>query len=131
MFKKYNVWLIVGIIAVLVLAIVASTWFFLGKTNEGKKTFKVVVVHADGSEKTFEYTSEEELLGTVLQAEGLITGEQGPYGLYIKAVDGETADYDKDGAYWEVFVNDNSSNHGIDQIPIEDGATYKLVYTKG
>ena len=66
---------------------------------EGVKTITVEVVHRDASSKTFTYTTSAEYLGEVLLEEKLIQGEQGPYGLYVTQVDGETAVYETDGAY--------------------------------
>lgn len=98
------------------------------QTQEGAKSFTVTVVHKDGTSKTFAYTSDEAFVGTVLQAEGLIEGEMGPYGLYIKKVDGEKAVYEEDAAYWGFYIGDDYAQTGIDQTPIEDGKVYKLVY---
>ena len=98
------------------------------QTQEGTKTFTVTVVHKDGSSKDFSYTSDEEFVGTVLQAEGLVEGEMAQYGLYIKKVDGEKAVYEEDGAYWGFYIGEDYAQTGIDQTPIEDGKVYKLVY---
>ena len=98
------------------------------QVQEGTKSFTVTVVHKDGSSKDFKYTSAEEFVGTVLQAEGLVEGEMGQYGLYIKKVDGEQAVYEEDGAYWGFYIGEDYAQTGIDQTPIEDGKVYKLVY---
>ena len=98
--------------------------------QEGKN-FTVTVVHKDGSEKVFTYTSNEEFVGTVLKAEGLIKGNDGPYGLEITEVDGEQAVYATDGAYWAVYVGEEYAMTGIDTTPITEGGQYKLVYTVG
>ncbi len=92
------------------------------------KTFVVKVVHQDGTEKEFTYTSAEEFVGPVLQAEGLIEGNAGPYGLEIHTVDGVKAVY-AEGAYWAVYEGEEYAMQGIDETPIVDGAVYKLVYT--
>jgi hypothetical protein len=90
----------------------------------------VVVVHADGSQKTFQYRSEAEYVGTVLLEKGLIAGDEGQFGLYIKEVDGEKAVYEEDNAYWGFFIGDEYAITGVDMTPIEEGTVYKLVYTK-
>lgn len=125
--------LILAVIAlVAVVAVGLGAWFATRpQTTAGEKSFTVTVVHADGTSKDFSYTSAEEYVGTVLLEEGLITGEQGDYGLYIHEVDGERAVYEEDGAYWGVYVNGEYAMQGIDQTPIEDGGVYKLEYTKG
>ena len=111
----------------------ATTAATNGETNapESGLTFTVTVIHKDQSEKTFTYTSNEEFVGTVLKAEGLIKGNDGPYGLEITEVDGEQAIYATDGAYWAVYVGEEYAMTGIDTTPITQNGQYKLVYTVG
>ena len=97
--------------------------------SEGKATITVIVVHKDGTEKTFTYTTEEEFVGPVLEADGLISGNAGPYGMEITHVDGEKAVYTEDNAYWGVFEGEEYALQGIDTTPVVDGGIYKLVYT--
>lgn len=97
--------------------------------EEGQATFTVIVVHKDGTEKTFTYTTEEEFVGPVLVADGLIEGSDGPYGLEISKVDGEKAVYTEDNAYWAVYEGEEYAMQGIDTTPVVDGRVYKLVYT--
>ena len=93
------------------------------------KNITVTVVYQDGSSKDFTYQTDAEYLGTVLTESGLVEGEQGAYGLYIKVVDGQRAVYELDQAYWQVFVGEEAAMTGADQIVIQDGASYRLVYT--
>ena len=67
----------------------------------------------------------------MLQAEGLIEGEEGPYGLMISTVDGELADWNVDQGYWALYIGQDYATTGIDTTPIQDGAAYSLVYTIG
>jgi len=97
----------------------------------GSKTITVEVVHSDETAKTFTYHSDEEYLGDVLLSEGLVEGEEGPYGLYIRSVDGERADFALDGAYWALFEGEDYATLGIDQTVMEDGDCFRLVYTIG
>lgn len=97
--------------------------------SEGEATITVIVVHKDGTEKTFTYTTQEEFVGPVLEADGLISGNAGPYGMEITHVDGEKAVYTEDNAYWGVFEGEEYALQGIDTTPVVDGRTYKLVYT--
>jgi hypothetical protein len=101
------------------------------ETSAGSKTFTVTVVHKDGTSKDFTYSTDEEYLGAVLTAEGLLQGTEGPYGIMIDTVDGETASWDADQSYWAVYIGSEYATTGIDQIPIEDGGSYKLEYTIG
>ena len=67
----------------------------------------------------------------MLQEEGLVEGEQGDYGLYITAVDGEEAVYEEDGAYWALYQNGEYAMQSADLTPINDGDQFSLVYTIG
>ena len=101
-----------------------------GTTEENTlMKFTVTVVHADGTSKDFTYETDEEFVGPVLEKAGLIKGNMGAYGLEITEVDGETAIYDTDKAYWAVYEGEEYALQGIDLTPITDGAAYKLIYT--
>lgn len=130
---KKNGKLVAAIVAVVVLiAAFAAIWYFTRPdVNDGTKTITVEVVYKDGSTKNFTYTSDKEYLGEVLVPEGLVTGEDGPYGLYITAVDGESAIYEEDGSYWALYQNGEYAPQSMDQTPIHDGDSFSLVYTVG
>ena len=124
--------LLAVVAAVLVVAILLGVWLITRpRGTEGGKSFTVTVVHADGTSKDFPYSSDEEFLGTVLVEDGLIQGDMGDYGMYIKVVDGEQAVYEEDGAYWAFYIGEEYGMTGVDQTPIEDGAQYRLEYTIG
>lgn len=120
-------------VALLVLVLVFVGIFIATRpdTAEGAKTITVEVVHSDGSSKTFTYHTDLEYLGELVQIEGLVIGEMGPYGLYIHEVDGEKAVYEEDGAYWAFYEGDVYATLGIDLTPIIDGGEFSLVYTIG
>ena len=62
---------------------------------------------------------------------GVLEGEEGPYGLYIKAVNGIPLDYDKDGAYWGFYVDDAYATAGVDETTIVETSVYRLQAEKG
>lgn len=130
---KNNKKLILAAVAVVVAAAVfAGIWFASRPaTSQGSKSFTVEVVHKDESTKEFSYQTDAEYLGDVLLAEGLIQGDSGDYGLYVTEVDGETANYDTDRAYWALYQDGEYANQGIDQTPVHDGDQFSLVYTVG
>lgn len=101
------------------------------ETAVGSKEITVTVVHGDGSNKVFTYHTDEEYLGAVIMAEGLVEGEMGPYGLMISAVDGEEAVWEVNGAYWALFVGDEYATSGADTTPVYNGSAFKLEYTIG
>ena len=119
---------------VLILVIGLMTALWLGSREvavEGTKEIAVTVVHKDASEKTFRYRTDAEYLGHVLLEEGLIQGEEGPYGLMISAVDGETADWNVDQSYWALYIGEDYATTGADGIVLTDGGEYSLVYAVG
>ena len=105
----------------------------------GKKTdapvdpvsFTVIVTDLDGNETTFEYTSNAASVGDALVAEGLVEGHEASYGLYIDAVNGIAADWDKDQTYWAFYINGEYATTGISDTPISANTTYGLSLTKG
>lgn len=124
------------IIAVIALAVVIGFMVGLWQVSreqavEGAKTITVTVVHSDGSEKNFEYHTDEEYLGAVLLAESLVEGVEGPYGLEISAVDGEEASWEANQSYWALFIGEEYATTGADGVVLTDGGVYKLVYTIG
>ena len=98
--------------------------------GEGSKQFRFGVVDLEGKETWFEIHTDEEMVGAALLALNLIEGEEGPYGLYVKAVNGIIADYDKDKVYWAFYVNDDYGATGVDMTKIEEGTIYSFRMAK-
>ncbi len=98
--------------------------------GKGAKTVQVEVVAEDKS-VTFTIHTDKETLGDALLEHQLIEGENGPYGLYIKTVNGILADYDINQTYWALSKNGESSMTGVDGTKIADGEHYELTCTKG
>ena len=110
-----------------IVLIAALALTFCGCGRNGKtetKAFQVVVTDLEGQETTFHYTSDKESVGEALLAEGLIQGDQGDYGLYVKTVNGLTLDWEKDGKFWAFYIDGEFAATGVDQTPITDGSTY-------
>lgn len=99
-------------------------------TVQGAKTITVDVIHKDTSQKTFEYHTDREYLGEVLIDEGLVSGEEGAYGMFITTVDGETVD-NANQEWWCITKNQEMLNTSADQTPIADGEKYELTLTIG
>lgn len=94
------------------------------------KTTLLVEVKAEDRSVTFTLKTDKETVGAALLEHGLIAGDEGEFGLYVKAVNGITADYDVDQSYWGFFKNGEMMMTGVDGEKIEDGGHYELVYTK-
>ena len=94
--------------------------------GEGKNSFTLEIVDGDGKKITATINCDDTIVGDALQAYGIIAGEEAEYGLYIKSVNGITADYETDGTYWSFYVNGEYAVTGVDMTEIESGATYTL-----
>ncbi len=92
--------------------------------GEGDKSFVTEVVDADGNTVKFTVQTNEKTVGEALQKLGVIDGEEGDYGLYIKTVNGITADYNKDGVYWAFYVDGEYAMTGADMTDVVDGTVY-------
>lgn len=99
-------------------------------TTAAKITFTFEVTDGAGETKSFTVTTDKKTVGDALLAEGLIAGEEGAYGLYVKTVNGITADYDVDGTYWAFYVNGAYASSGVDTTDAVDGATYAFKVEK-
>lgn len=95
----------------------------------GAKTVVVKVEAADQA-VTFTVHTDAETVGAALQEHDLLQGEEGAYGLYVKVVNGITADYDVDQSYWAFYLGDEYAMTGVDTTNITEGTVYRLVYTK-
>lgn len=98
--------------------------------GEGATAFDFTVVKPDGTSAAYEVHTDETTVGAALIACGLIAGEDGDYGLYVKTVDGVTLDYDKDKMYWAFYENDAYAVAGVDKTAIADGVTYSMRASK-
>ena len=106
-----------------------ATYLSNKEFGKGEKTV-VVEVKADDQTITFTLHTDKETVGAALLEHELIAGEDGAYGLYIKKVNGITADFDIDQSYWGFYINGEYSMTGVDTTKIKEGEIYQLVYTK-
>lgn len=125
--KKTIIALVAAVVAV---ALLAGIYLVARPQGaKGEKTFTLTVVHSEGA-KDFTITTQEEFLAHALIHEGIITDEGIETGMYL-TVDGETASWEENQAYWAIYVGEEYATVGMNDLPIEDGAVYKLEYTIG
>ena len=98
--------------------------------GEGKMVFDFVVVNKNGEESKFEIHTDKETVGEALLELKLIEGEDGAYGLYVKKVNGITADYDVDQTYWAFYINGEMAMTGVDTTKVDAGTTYSFKVEK-
>ncbi len=127
--KKKNIILTCLLVAV---CIIVAVIFFQTRPSaeQGQKNVAILVIHGDGSENTFSYTTDAQYLSELLTEEKLAEGTGSAYGMFITTVDGETADESKQ-QWWCITQNGEMLNTGADQTPISDGEQYELTLKEG
>lgn len=127
--------LIIGIIVLVALIAAVAVAYTVLKpgTQSGSKNVTLTVVHKDGGETTYTVRTDAEYLKDVMDAADGLTyeGAADGTGYMVSTVNGETADYNVDGAYWAFFINGEYCNYGITQQPVADGDVFRIEYTKG
>lgn len=98
---------------------------------EGSKSVTIEVVNKEKESTTYRLKTDAEYLRQVMEeAEGLeFSGTESEYGMMVETVNGETADYAADSAYWSFYVNGEYCNYGIETQPVADGDAFSIVYT--
>lgn len=97
-------------------------------TTAGQEEAAIVfiVTFLDGTTETHNITTSREYLRGALEDEGLISGDESEYGLYVKTVCGQTLSYETDGKYWALYVGGQYATSGVDTTKITDGETYEF-----
>ena len=108
----------------------------LASADDEEERIDITIEVLDNEEKTTSYelhTDAEYLKGAMdeLAAKDStfkVEGSDGEYGFFIEAVNGITADFETDKAYWAIYVNDEYGQYGADQQPVNDGDVFRLAY---
>jgi hypothetical protein len=105
------------------------------KASVGSKNVELEVVDDQNEIKTYQIQTDGEYLSDVMDeltktSDFTYQGSTSSYGLYIETVNGVTADFSKDGAYWSIYVNGEYGQYSADQQPVQDKDEFKLVYAK-
>ena len=122
--------IIVAIVLVAVIALMAGLYLTTRpQAVAGSKQVTVQIVHKDGTEKNLEFGTDHEYLADLLLEKELVTGYASEeYGFTIESVDGETADWAADGAYWALYEGEEYATTSAAGIVLVDGGVYKLIY---
>lgn len=127
--SKKTIVAILALIATIILLLLLYK-IFIPETVKGTKVVTVTVIHGNKDTKEFTYRTDAEYLGDVLEAENLVKGESGAYGLFITTVDGEIAN-DSKQQWWCLTQNGEMTTTSADQTPIENGDSFELIMTEG
>ena len=118
--------LALALLLLLVLAVVFAYLHFSPSAVAGDKAIVFQVTHGDGSVNSFDISTDAESLRAALEAEGLITGTESQYGLFVTEVDGESADAAQN-QWWRFDRDGEMLNTGVDDTMIADGEHYEAV----
>ena len=124
--------IVTAVIALVILISVALVLYMLygPKPSSGSKSITLSIVYLDGSRDDYALrTDEEYLLDAANEIEDLtIEGHKDGSYFYVDSINGVSADYTADGAYWAIYVDGAYGNYGIADQPIEDGISYEIRY---
>jgi hypothetical protein len=128
--------IVIGVVCLAVLvALFAVIWNKFGaKPTAGGKHITLEVVNSEGSATDYTLDTDAEFLRQAMDELGdkgfSYEGADSEYGIMISTINGETADYATDGAYWSLYVNDDYGMYGADSQPVTDGDKYTWKYEK-
>ena len=94
------------------------------------KTITVQIVYSDETSETKKINTNANNLRGALEDEGLVSGTESEYGLFITTVNGVTAD-DSKQQWWFVTKDGEDVMTGVDSTPIEDGDKFELTLKTG
>lgn len=120
-----------GALVALVAAFLIIWFSFREKPVEGSKEVTIEVVDSKGKSTVYELKTDALYLKEAMdEAKGLeYSGTESEYGLMVEVVNGETAIYAENGAYWSFYVNGEYCNYGIETQPVEDGDDFQIKYS--
>ena len=119
-----------GVIVLLVAALLIIYNVAKPKATAGLKSITLEVIDNNGTSTVYDANTDAEFLAQVFdEIDGLIVeGDSSEYGLFITTVNGLTADYNTDGAYWAIYVNGDYGMYGADSQPVADQDAFTLKY---
>lgn len=109
----------------------ASSEAASAEASEAKVKAQFTVTGADGESQTFDLeVTDGEKLSDALAEAGIISADEAAAG-FVTTVNGETADWDKDSAWWCLTdASGEMTTVGVADIELHDGDSYAFIYTK-
>lgn len=123
--------LLIAGVALALVAVMAAAWFALGpKGAAGQKNISVTVIYADASTDTFSISTHAEFLRGALEEQNLVAGDESEFGLFVKTVNGVTAD-EANQEWWCFTKGGEEVLTGVDTTPIADGDAFEITLKAG
>ena len=131
--SKQNKPLFIAAITLFLTVIVFFSAYSLFSPQAAEGSKSVMIEVKDHAQTTFTYTvhtDAEYLIDAMKDAQKLtFSGYEGPYGFTLISINGTSADWEKDNAYWCIYVNGEIGNYGISAQTVNDGDTFRFEYT--
>ena len=129
--KKTKLISTIGVVVLVVLIAVFALFHetLMPKGEKGNKTITVSIVYDETSKEVSINTDSDNLRGA-LEEEKLISGDESEYGLYVKVVDGRTAD-DSKQEWWSFTKGGEMLMTGVDDTPIADKEKFEITLKVG
>lgn len=117
--------------ALVLIAVLVGVWLMNAPQGAaGDKALGLTVAYADGSTDEFEFTTDAEFLRAALEEQQLVAGDESEYGLFVKTVNGVTAD-ESQQQWWCLTRDGAEVMTGVDSTPIADGDHFELTLKTG
>lgn len=127
--KKQTIFALILFVVLIVGAIIALK-LLSPESVLGDKTITLVVNHYSGNNSQFLIDTDAEFVRGALEPGNYISGEESDYGLWVKTVDGETADETLQ-QWWGYTVNGIDAMYGVDEQIINDGDIVEFTLNEG
>lgn len=124
--------IVLAAVAVVVLvALLAGVYAIWGpKAVQGEKTITVQVTAHEPEAESFTITTQAEFLRQALEEINLVQGDESEYGLFVKTVNGVTAQ--ESAQEWWCFTKGGQDvMTGVDVTPIADGDVFEITLKTG
>ena len=126
-----------AVILVLLLAAFALVYTLNRPTGAGgEKSITIEVTGVDGITKSYALQTNAVFLKEAMDELSLkdvgfsYSGAVSDFGLMVESVNGERALFEKDGAYWALYINGEYGQFGADSQPVTDGDVYLWKYER-
>lgn len=129
MMKNKKVLLGIGGLLLAVVLMAAVYLAFAPKGTAYAKQITITIKNGESEKKEILHTEQAYLRGA-LEEKQLVAGEESQYGLFVKTVDGYTAD-DAKQEWWCFTKGGETLTTGVDATPIENGDAFEITLTTG
>lgn len=132
--KKTNKKAVIILVAIIAVIAVAAGFMYNSFNSEparhpGEKTITVNVILPEET-RTYEHKTFEVYLRGLFEEMELVEGEESQYGLFVKTVDGITAN-EQNSEWWKFEINSEITSTGVETALFADGDVIDITLMQG